>query len=86
VLASVAFDAGIIDERFFITMVLTAVITSLFAGVWFRYVLSQGWPLLRVRGEALPDDDAGADSGDGGPGGSLAPVTPLPTRPKEPVR
>jgi Kef-type K+ transport system membrane component KefB len=84
VLASVAFDAGIIDERFFITMVLTAVITSLFAGVWFRYVLSQGWPLLRVRGEALSDDDA--DSGDGDPAGSLAPVTPLPTRPKEPVR
>ena len=36
VLASVAFDAGIIDERFFITMVLTAVVTSLFAGAWFR--------------------------------------------------
>jgi Kef-type K+ transport system membrane component KefB len=82
VLASVAFDAGIIDDRFFITMVLTAVITSLFAGVWFRYVLSQGWPLLRVRGEALPDDDR--HSGDGG--GSPAPGTPLPARPKEPVR
>ena len=82
VLASVAFDAGIIDERFFITMVLTAVVTSLFAGVWFRYVLSQGWPLLRIRGEALPDDaDPAAD--DGAP---LAPVTPLTPRPKEPVR
>jgi Kef-type K+ transport system membrane component KefB len=85
VLASVAFDAGIIDERFFITMVLTAVVTSLFAGVWFRYVLSQGWPLLRIRGEALPDDDTGAASAadDGAP---LAPVTPLTPRPKEPVR
>jgi Kef-type K+ transport system membrane component KefB len=82
VLASVAFDAGIIDERFFITMVLTAVITSLFAGIWFRYVLSQGWPLLRVRGEALPD--VGAEPGD--EEGPLAPVTPLPTRKKEPVR
>ena len=81
VLASVAFDAGIIDERFFITMVLTAVITSLFAGVWFRYVLSQGWPLLRVRGEPLPDDEAVTAEG----GTPLAPVTPLNGRTKEPV-
>ncbi|MDQ1490492.1 MAG: hypothetical protein QOJ23_3006 [Actinomycetota bacterium] len=92
VLASVAFDAKIIDERFFITLVLTAVVTSLFAGGWFRYVLGKGWPLLRVRGEALPDDDdddaaAAAAADDGAP---LAPVTPLPNRPshptKEPVR
>ena len=80
VLASVAFDAKIIDERFFVTLVLTAVITSLFAGGWFRYVLNKGWPLLRVRGEALPDDEADAD--DGAP---LAPVMPL-QRTKEPVR
>src|SRR5437879_703700 len=52
VLASVAYDAKIIDERFFITLVLTAVVTSLFAGGWSRYVLNKGWPLLRVRGEA----------------------------------
>ena len=85
VLASVAFDAGIIDERFFITLVLTAVVTSLFAGGWFRYVLSKGWPLLRVRGEAEPDEDDD-DEDDGAP---LAPVTHLPglRRPqKEPVR
>jgi Kef-type K+ transport system membrane component KefB len=83
VLASVAFDAGIIDERFFITMVLTAVVTSLTAGVWFRYVLSKGWPLLRVHGE-VPSDDAGdAAADDGAP---LAPVTHLTPRPKEPVR
>jgi hypothetical protein len=79
----VAFDAQIIDERFFVTLVLTAVITSLFAGVWFRYVLSKGWPLLRVQGEALPDADTEPDHGDDAP---LAPVTPLPPRPKEPVR
>src|SRR5437588_4737862 len=74
VLASVAFDAGIIDQRFFITLVLTAVVTSLFAGGWFRYVLSKGWPLLRVRGEAEPDEDDD-DEDDGAP---LAPVTHLP--------
>jgi Kef-type K+ transport system membrane component KefB len=77
VLASVAFDAGIIDERFFITLVLTAVVTSLFAGGWFRYVLGRGWPLLRVRGEADPEE------GDGAP---PPPVLPSPGREKEPVR
>jgi Kef-type K+ transport system membrane component KefB len=82
VLASVAYDAQIIDERFFITLVLTAVITSLFAGVWFRHVLTRGWPLLRIRGEALPDDDLDPASDDA----PLAPVMPLPTRTKEPVR
>ena len=59
-----AFDAKIIDERFFVTLVMTAVVTSLFAGGWFRYVLNKGWPLLRVRGETLRDDEAeaGADA------------------------
>lgn len=80
VLASVAFDAGIIDERFFITMILTAVVTSLFAGAWFRHVLNQGWPLLRVRGETLPDD---ADEHAAVP---LAPIPSPTNRIKEPVR
>jgi Kef-type K+ transport system membrane component KefB len=52
VLATVAFDAQIIDERFFVTLVLMAVFTSLAAGTWFRYVLARGWELLVVRGEA----------------------------------
>jgi Kef-type K+ transport system membrane component KefB len=86
VLASVAFDAGIIDERFFITMVMTAVVTSLFAGAWFRHVLNQGWPLLRVRGESVTDNDGDNDSGDGGQEGPLASVMQLPARTKEPVR
>ena len=51
VLATVAFDAQIIDERFFVTLVLMAVFTSLAAGTWFRYVLARGWDLLVVRGE-----------------------------------
>jgi len=85
VLASVAFDAKIIDERFFVTLVLTAVVTSLFAGGWFRYVLSKGWPLLQVRGETLPDDDAEAGAGAGDDDPPLADVMPFP-HPKEPVR
>src|SRR5205814_6962427 len=42
VLATVAFDVGIIDERFFVALVLMAIVTSLMAGYWFRYVLAHG--------------------------------------------
>jgi len=48
VLASVAFDAGIISATFYTTLVLTAVLTSQFAGVWLEHVLRSGWPLLSV--------------------------------------
>ena len=46
VLASVAFDAGIISSKFYTTLVLAAVVTSQFAGAWLEYVLRKGWPLL----------------------------------------
>jgi len=46
VLASVAFDAGIISPQFYTTLVLAAVLTSQFAGAWLDYVLRKGWPLL----------------------------------------
>lgn len=46
VLASVAYDAGIINAAFYTTLVLAAVFTSQAAGVWLRFVLSKGWPLL----------------------------------------
>jgi len=46
VLASVAFDAGIINAQFYTTLVLTAVVTSQAAGAWLRFVLGRGWPLL----------------------------------------
>jgi Kef-type K+ transport system membrane component KefB len=46
VLASVAFDAGIISATFYTTLVVAAVITSQFAGAWLDYVLRRGWPLL----------------------------------------
>lgn len=46
VLASVAFDAGIINAKFYTTLVLAAVITSQFAGAWLEHVLRRGWPLL----------------------------------------
>jgi len=46
ILASVAYDVGIINAAFYTTLVLSAVLTSQAAGVWLRFVLSKGWPLL----------------------------------------
>ncbi len=46
VLASVAFDAGIISATFYTTLVIAAVVTSQFAGAWLDYILRKGWPLL----------------------------------------
>jgi Kef-type K+ transport system membrane component KefB len=49
VLASVAFDAGIVSPGFYTTLVVAAVLTSQVAGAWLDYVLRQGWPLLTPR-------------------------------------
>jgi Kef-type K+ transport system membrane component KefB len=46
VLASVAFEAGIISPKFYTTLVVAAVLTSQLAGAWLEYVLRKGWPLL----------------------------------------
>jgi Kef-type K+ transport system membrane component KefB len=46
VLASVAFEAGIISSQFYTTLVVAAVVTSQIAGAWLDYVLRKGWPLL----------------------------------------
>jgi Kef-type K+ transport system membrane component KefB len=46
VLASVAFDAGIINAAFYTTLVLVAVLTSQAAGWWLERVLRRGEPLL----------------------------------------
>ncbi len=45
VLASVAFDAGIIDLAFYATLVITAIVTSLIAGVWLDRAVRSGKPL-----------------------------------------
>lgn len=47
VLASVAFDAGIISPKFYTTLVVAAVLTSQVAGAWLDHVLRKGWPLLK---------------------------------------
>jgi Kef-type K+ transport system membrane component KefB len=46
VLASVAFEAGIINGEFFTTLVLTAVVTSQACGIWLGHVVRTGRPLL----------------------------------------
>ena len=46
VLASVAFDAGIISAAFYTTLIVAAVLTSQIAGGWLEFVLRKGWPLL----------------------------------------
>jgi Kef-type K+ transport system membrane component KefB len=51
VLASVAYEAGIINGAFYTTLVLTAVLTSQAAGTWLRFVLWKGWPLLSTNPE-----------------------------------
>jgi Kef-type K+ transport system membrane component KefB len=47
VLATIAFDLGIINQTLFVTLILLALVTSLMAGSWFKYVISKKWPLLK---------------------------------------
>jgi Kef-type K+ transport system membrane component KefB len=58
VLASVAFDAGIISPEFYTTLVLAAVVTSQAAGAWLDYVLRKGWPLLTPPVSATASESA----------------------------
>jgi Kef-type K+ transport system membrane component KefB len=53
VLASVAFDAGIINASFYTVLVIAAVLTSQAAGAWLDFVLKKGWPLLGAA-DAVP--------------------------------
>ena len=53
VLASVAFEAGIISAAFYTTLVLVAVLTSQAAGAWLEFVLHKGWPLLSTDAPAI---------------------------------
>ena len=63
VLASVAYEAGIISAAFYTTLVLVAVLTSQVAGAWLEFVLRKGWQLLSAdsvsakatAGESVPE-------------------------------
>ena len=61
VLASVAFDAGIINAPFFTTLVVTAVVTSQVCGAWLDVVLRRGRPLLSGDPASDPDPTPNPD-------------------------
>jgi Kef-type K+ transport system membrane component KefB len=61
VLASVAFDAGIISAAFYTTLVLVAVLTSQIAGAWLDYVMRKGWPLLTPAPVATGESETGSE-------------------------
>jgi Kef-type K+ transport system membrane component KefB len=73
VLASVAYEAGIINGAFYTTLVLTAVFTSQIAGLWLRYVLSKGWPLLSTNPEETWDLSRGCALPEGTPAEPVVP-------------
>lgn len=62
VLASVAYDAHIINAPFYTTLVLVAVLTSQAAGAWLDFVLRRGWPLLSPQSAKAATEQARAPS------------------------
>ena len=46
VLASVTYSLDLIDEQFFVALVLTAIVTSLLSGIWFNYLVRTNRPLI----------------------------------------
>jgi Kef-type K+ transport system membrane component KefB len=77
VLASVAYDAGIISAPFYTTLVLTAILTSQAAGLWLRFVLSNGWPLLSSDPEDVAVASGSTSKTPRQPEGVLQPVLRL---------
>ncbi len=63
VLATVAYDAGIINAAFYTTLVLAAVLTSQAAQVWLAFVLKKGWPLLSGPEPGLSASGAPGEAG-----------------------
>ncbi len=49
VLASVSYQFGIIDERLYVALVLSAIVTSLISGTWFRAISERGLSLMPER-------------------------------------
>ena len=46
VLASVALDAAIINQNFYASLVMLAIVTSMLAGYWFNLVHRRKWELM----------------------------------------
>ena len=76
VLASLAYSIGIINQRFFVTLVLTGLLTTLLCGIWFRFVIDRRLELYEGA-PAVPDPgahgpEAGAASPAASPGEAVA--------------
>lgn len=74
ILATLAYDADIVSGSMFTTLILTAIITSLLAGVWLDAVVSRG--LLE------PGDPSPQDRVPQGPFAASWPDTPSPKTPR----
>lgn len=46
VLATVGYDFGIINEKFFVSIIMLSLVSSLFAGIWLKFVLKNNYSLL----------------------------------------
>lgn len=51
VLATIGHQAGLINNEFYLTLILTAVVTSQCAALWLKFVLKKKWPLLAEASE-----------------------------------
>jgi K+:H+ antiporter len=62
VLASVAFEAGIVSSSFFASLVMLAIVTSLLAGSWLGREVRSGRPLRAERAEDAANGAVDADA------------------------
>lgn len=68
VLASLAYSIGIINQRFFVTLILTALGTSLLCGIWFRFVIDRRLELYEGAPSPTATDEATDDARHATPG------------------
>jgi K+:H+ antiporter len=55
VLASVALDARIINESFYVSLVMLAIVTSMLAGSWLGRIVHSGSPLRPAPASVVPE-------------------------------
>jgi hypothetical protein len=67
-MASVAFDVHIISEKFYVDLVLLALVTSMMAGAWLDRVMRQGTFFAESQTQDLADPEAAQAA----PGGIVA--------------
>ncbi|WP_119274552.1 cation:proton antiporter [Taklimakanibacter deserti] len=63
VLASLAYSIGIINQIFFVTLIITALVTSLLCGIWFRFVIDRRLELYEGAPAPMAPDKAPREAG-----------------------